>query len=145
MTDIGDGNVVAHEQHHRLDGVREPRWGPLAGALTFQLPSGHPHRDKHQHRCDDQEDHVLGGGEVDRQGPEVDVRPAVPAQGEQRAEIERVCIRRVMQQELADVHVLLDHHLRNRISVKSSGNHFTAGSGRHSSRSITRITIPKSA
>src|SRR6266576_3654683 len=61
VPDVGDGDVVADEQHDRLDRRAEPRRGLPLAVAPRHLAAAVPDRQEHQRGGDAHEDDVLGG------------------------------------------------------------------------------------
>src|SRR6266576_1819921 len=139
VADVGDGDVVADEQHDRLDRRAEPRRGLPLAVAPRHLAAAVPDRQEHQRGGDAHEDDVLGGRDVDAEdhpvGRQVRLEPERP--------LDRVAVRGVLEDGLADIGTL--DHFRNSVSTKSSGKSTPrkpsdAGSGARAARSVTANT-----
>src|SRR5438034_10079274 len=139
VADVGDGDVVADEQHDRLDRRAEAvRRLPFAVAPRH-LAAAVPDRQEHQRGGDAHEDDVFGGRDVHAEdhpvGRQVRLEPARP--------LDHVAVRRVLEDDLADVGTL--DHFRNSVSTKSSGKSTPrkpsdAGSGARAACFVTANT-----
>ena len=134
VPDVGDDDVVPDEEHQPLDRGGESLRRFLVRLLPLEAAACNPQGGEHQDRGDHHEDDVLGGRKIQGERSEVHVGPLLPVQHElvvkQPLQAERVRVRRVMEDELADVDgflgglrcrlVSLKHH-NCRASKKSSG------------------------
>src|SRR5207249_35240 len=116
VPDVGDGHVVADEQHERLDGGAEAARGLSFSMAPLDLPAGVPDRQEDQSSRDAHEDDMLRGRNID--AGDHPVRRQVGFEAERP--LDHVAVRRVLEDRLADVGRL--RHRKNLVSRKSSGS-----------------------